>query len=150
MYPEERIPAVGNWDTTADVTLEDCTTTATRSFEDISTNTQGEGTISIPSSVPLPPGDYRFFIHGYSHLNEEFNCYALDGAEPSVDLTLEGKELLAGETSNIYDNFINSLDMSVLVSDLFGSEYLTDLNQDGEVNSLDFSTQIDNIFVTGD
>ncbi|KXK26614.1 MAG: hypothetical protein TR69_WS6001000621 [candidate division WS6 bacterium OLB20] len=150
VYPEKREPAVNNWDTIAGVVIENCTTLNQFTYNNIATDTAGYGTINVPIANPVPDGDYRFFIRGYSHLNEEFNCYTLDTVSPDIDLYLEGKELLAGETSNTYDNYINSLDMSVLIGDLFTGSYLSDLNQDSEVNGLDFGNQIYNLFVSGD
>lgn len=150
VYPEKREPAIGNWATIADVRLQDCNNSNNFTYNAIVTNSIGKGTVVIPSSNPLPEGDYRFFIRGYSHLNEEFNCYTLDTIGPDIDLTLEGKELLAGEVSNSYDNYVNSLDMSVLIGKLFTNDYKSDLNQDTLVNGLDFGNQIYNLFKNGD
>jgi len=150
VYPEKRHPPVSNWSTVANVNLVNCNTSSVRTFNNITTNNQGEGTFTIPFNNPLQAGDYEFLIKGASHLRERFNCYNIDSIEPSIDLTPEGKELLAGEVSNVDDNYINSLDMSVLILDLFTTDYYSDLNQDNKVNALDFSNQIYNLFVSGD
>jgi hypothetical protein len=150
VYPEKRIPPAGNWDTFADVVLKSCSSSYTRSFNNIPTDTTGYGVVPIPSANPLPAGSYRFFIRGFSHLNRQFNCYSLNGSNPYIDLTPESKLLLAGEVSNVYDNYINSLDISVLVNKLFTGDYKNDLNQDTKVNSLDLGNQVYNIFTPGD
>ncbi|MFQ5492593.1 MAG: hypothetical protein ACE5DX_00315 [Candidatus Dojkabacteria bacterium] len=149
VHPEKRHPLTGNWDTTVNVQLQNCTTGQNFTFNGISTNTSGTATISLPLSTVIPDGDYRFFIKGYSHLREQFNCYTLATQNPNIDLTVEGKDLLAGEVSVIYDNYINSLDMSVLYNNQFSSSNKNDLNQDTKVNSLDIGNQLYNIFVAG-
>lgn len=150
VYPEKRIPPVGNWDTFANVTLKSCSSSYTRTFNNIPTDTTGFGVVPIPANNPLPAGTYRFYIRGFSHLNRQFNCYALNGSNPYIDLTPESKLLLAGEVSVVYDNYINSLDMSVMVNHLFTSDYHNDVNQDTKVNSLDLGNQVYNLFKPGD
>lgn len=150
-YPEKRIPRIGNWDTFADLTLVNCVNPAkTYQFNNIPTDTTGFGSVVFSDDVFTFDGPYRIFVRGYSHLNRRFNCYPIEEALTHIDLTLEGKELLAGETSVVYDNYINALDMSVLIRELFTSSYKSDLNQDTEVNSLDFANQIYNLFISGD
>jgi len=150
VYPEKRQPSTGNWGTFIDFVLEDCVSSNTYTFSNIPTDPLGNGRIEIPAINPLLDGDYRFFAKGNSHLNEEFNCYTLETINPYINLTLEGKELLAGEVSTVYDNYINSLDMSVLINALFTSNSISDLNHDSVVNALDFGNQIYNLFVAGD
>jgi len=100
--------------------------------------------------TPIASGNYRIEIIGYSHLNKNFPCRLVSSSEEYVDLTQDSAVLLAGEVSNVYDNYINSLDISVLVNQLYNADYLTDLNQDSKVNSLDMSIQIYNLFKFGD
>lgn len=150
VYPEKRIPSIGNWDTFADVQLRDCSTDAVLySYLDIPTDPQGIGKIDILGDL-VDVDYYRPAIRGASHLNKTFDCYKLDKVVNYIDLTKENEELLAGEVSNKYDNYINSLDLSVLILDLFSNDYYTDLNQDSLVNSLDLSIQIYNLFKFGD
>lgn len=148
VYPEKRAPATGNWDTIAKLTLKDCNTGNTAyNFSDIETSAEGIGMVA----EPIQAGNYQFSIIGASHLNRVFDCYNITGdALTYIDLTPENKLLLAGEVSNVYDNYVNSLDISVLVSDLYSGDYYSDLNQDTEVNSLDLSIQVYNLFKFGD
>jgi hypothetical protein len=150
VFPEKRIARIGNWGTFSDILLRNCTSNKFYTFSSVETDDQGYGTVPIGATTVLYDGPYRFYVRGISHLNRRFNCYAIDEAENLVDLTKEGKELLAGEVSVIYDNYINSLDMSVLVNKIFTNDYKSDLNQDSEVNSLDFSNQIFNLYMHGD
>lgn len=151
VYPEKRIPRIGNWDTFADVVLVNCEDPdKTYVFKNIPTDTNGYGTVTFPSDVFTLDAPYRVYVRGYSHLNRRYNCYTINHSNEFIDLTLEGKELLAGETSSVYDNYINSLDMSVLIKNMFTDDYKSDLNQDGKVNSLDFANQIFNLFMAGD
>ena len=66
------------------------------------------------------------------------------------DLTKENKDLLAGAISIVYNNFINALDLSVMMNELFSNDVKADLNQDGLVNSLDLSNQIYNFYDFGE
>lgn len=150
VFPEKRIPRIGNWDTFVDLVLVNCENpNKTYTFLNIPTDELGYGYVPFSYNVFTLDNPYKVFIRGFSHLNREFNCYDIVHSIEHIDLTLEGKELLAGETSLVYDNYVNSLDMSVLIKDLFTAEYKTDLNQDGKVNSLDFANQIYNLFTAG-
>lgn len=151
VYPEKRIPRIGNWDTYVDLVLVNCDNPAkSYAFNNIPTDATGYGSVTFGNDVFTLDNPYRVYVKGYSHLNRSFNCYTIDSSIEHIDLTLEGKELLAGETSLVYDNYVNALDMSVLIKDLFTADYKTDLNQDGKVNSLDFANQIYNLFIPGD
>jgi hypothetical protein len=115
------------------------------------TNFTGTGTVVIPGNQIILSGSYRLIVRGFSHLRRQYSCYTINQASGTyIDLTLENKDLLAGEVNPVYDNYINSLDMSALINKLFTGDYKMDLNQDGQVNSLDYSNQIYNIFVAGD
>src|SRR3990167_2612688 len=144
-YPEKRIPVTLNWDTIATVAMQNCTTSTTYTFPGIVSDSNGDATINVPIATSIPDGNYRFFVRGASHLNKEFSCYPIMPDTGLTDLTPEG-DLLAGEISIVYDNYINSLDISVLANELFSADYYSDLNQDSEVNGLDLSNQIYNIF----
>lgn len=149
VFPEKRIPKIGNWDTVLDVDLVSCTNGNTYSINDSPSNIEGYADLDL-SINNVPTDEYKFFVTGYSHLTEEFDCYSVSGNSEIIDLSLENKDLLAGEISTYFDNYINALDISVMVKDLYTTEYLSDLNQDGEVNSLDLSNQIYNLYKAGD
>lgn len=150
VYPEKRIPPTNNWGTQAELTFASCNSNFTKSYPAVPTNNQGTGTLNIPINDPLPGDDYSIYVTGLSHLREGYNCYNINTTDVAIDLTAEGKELLAGETSVNFDNYINALDMSKLINDLFSGDNISDLNQDGKVNSLDYSNQLYNIYESGD
>lgn len=150
-HPEKREPPIGNWDTFVNFQLRDCATHNTDwEYDNVETNTTGSGTIVVPIEDNIEKGDYIISIKGYSHLTKEFECrYFADNVYEVLDLVAEG-ELLAGDTSNVIDDFINSLDLSKLVTNLYTNDYKNDLNQDTFVNSLDLSNQVYNLYLSGD
>ena len=150
VYPEKRIPLVNNWSTVTDVTLQNCSNLDSIQFNGIVTNNLGEGTLILPLTPPVLNDNYRFMIKGLSHLRRIYNCYPISMMFEYFDLTKENKDLLAGEISIVYNNFINALDLSVMMNDLFSNDVKADLNQDGLVNSLDLSNQIYNFYDFGE
>jgi hypothetical protein len=150
VFPEKRIPRIGNWGTYIDLKLVNCTNPSKfYTFTNIPTDSNGYGDVTFTPDIYTLDGPYRIYARGFSHLNRSFNCYDVDHAITFIDLTLEGKELFAGETSIIYDNYINSLDLSTMVKNMFTTDYANDLNQDGKVNSLDLANQIFNFYMFG-
>ncbi len=151
VFPEKRIPRIGNWATYIDLKIVNCNNPAKfYTFTNIPTDSDGYGIVTFAHSVYTLDGPYKIYARGFSHLNQSYNCYNIDHQNTFIDLTLEAKELFAGETGVSYDNYINSLDMSVLINKMFTNDYKSDLNQDGKVNSLDFANQIYNLFMFGD
>jgi hypothetical protein len=100
----------------------------------------------------FPEDDYNFYVRGFSHLNKKFlNFRAFNPLETEIDFTVGGAELSAGETSVVYDNKINSLDLSTQISAFYSTtDIKNDLNRDGKVNSLDFSNSIYNLYDIGE
>lgn len=149
--PEKRIPSVNNWGTIADFEVRDSNNVVLQTFSSSTTN-NGETTINLCDLGFNPKlGNYNFYVKGFSHLAKLFSDittfkYAIN----QLDLNPSGNFLFAGETSNIYDNYINSLDISNQLKNFYTSSYKNDLNQDGIVNSLDFSNTIYNFFRKGD
>lgn len=150
VYPEKRIPPQHNWNTRSDFKLVNCSNNQELILNNIITDNEGIGEINPTLLNNFNSGDYRFYVSSTSHLTRKFNCYPLYTQNALIDLTLENKYLLAGEVSIRNDNYINSLDLSVLINQLFSSDYVTDLNQDGRVNALDFSIQLTNLYRNGD
>jgi len=151
VYPEKRIPATNNWDTIADFELRDCATNATiKSYTNITVNPSGIGTIPIAPNDIIDPDNYRIAVTGYSHLTRNFNCYTINSTYPNIDLIVENKYLLAGDTAFPRDNAVTLSDLNETVSNLYLADYGSDLNQDGEVNSLDLSILSFNYSSIGD
>jgi hypothetical protein len=149
VYPENRIPQTNNWSNTYEVTIENCTSGQRTSLSHVTSDNQGNGSLNL-SFASIFDGQYRFIFQGMSHLRTKYNCYQLNRIEQSVDLTLENKLLKAGEISDSYDNYINALDLSVLINNLHSTDIKADLNRDNIVNALDLSILVNNIFLAGD
>ncbi len=151
VYPEKRIPPVNNWGTILTVNIYDSTNSLFGTFT-TTTNSQGQSLTDLCALGMTPlPGTYTFYLRGYSHLRKVFpSIDSFENHETDIDFSSGGEVLLAGETSNIFDNKINSLDLSTQIVKLYTSDYKNDLNQDGKVNSLDISNTIYNFFKTGD
>lgn len=150
VYPEARVPITNNWDTIVEFRVKPKGSTNTIVGEDaIVTDTQGVGQLSISTLEVIPSRtNLDVTVKGFSHLRKRYYNVFFD--KVSMDINLTYDELLAGDTHDSNDNYINSLDMSTVINTFFSDNYKNDLNQDGEVNSLDFSIQIRNLWKTGD
>lgn len=151
VLPEKRLPKVDNWQTETEVRIY-------RSSDDnfmgsfvTNTNFQGFASVNLCDlGIFMTAGTYDFYITGKSHLTKLFpNIIGFTEVLTEIDLSTSGV-LLAGETSNIFDNYVNVLDISVMVSGFLGTADVLDLNQDGIVNSLDISNSVTNFLVAGD
>lgn len=150
--PEKRIPPVGNDQTELTIDIYD-TANNLQGTVTGNSNNLGIATIDIcDQGINLSPGTYNFKARGLSHLRKDFGDYfAFSLAVTEIDLSQSGTEkLLAGETSVIYDNYINSLDISTQINNLYTNDNKNDLNQDSTVNSLDISNTIYNFYIAGE
>lgn len=150
--PEKRIPAINNW--SAELTVEIYTSSNTY-LGNFVTNTDnfGQATVNICNEGFQLSGsaNYNFYIKGQSNLKKLFsNLPAFEFATTTIDYTPGSVRLINGETSNVYDNKINTLDISTQVTKIGTSDVKNDLNRDGEVNVLDLSNTITNFNLTGD
>jgi hypothetical protein len=150
IHPEKRIPTTNNWQTDLHVEVYDNSEVYYGDFT-LTTNNMGVGTVNLCSQgVNLTTGSYDFYIRGLSHLRKEYTSFGtFNTAGDSIDFTIQA-ELTAGETSIVYDNFINTLDLSTQVTNLETVDIENDLNQDGEVNILDVSNSVTNFYLEGD
>ena len=64
--------------------------------------------------------------------------------------TLLIPQLPAGDTNPTADNYVNSLDISYITLKLYGTDTRADLNNDGFVNSLDYTALLQNLSSYGD
>jgi len=151
LYPEKRIPSNGNWSNTIQLQIRNSVNTplANVTFD---TNALGNAFVNLcDNGIKLTPGTYNFSVAGLSHLRKNFNgVSAFYFYQTDFVRTEANDRLLAGETSVVYDNYINSLDISFLVATLYTDNLRSDLNRDNLVNSLDLSNQVYNIYKTGD
>ncbi len=151
VYPEKRIPVTNNWGTELDVEIYNSSGTLYLGTLTGTSNFLGTTFFdACDESIAPNPADYTIYVRGKSHLRTNYGAYELfDDSSSFIDLSDEA-ELIAGETSNIYDNFINALDVSTQIATLETNDDKNDLNQDGEVNVLDISTTIANYLTEGD
>jgi len=150
VYPEKRVPSINNWDTRADFQVQNQSTHAVVFQRNlVQTDTGGIGTIHLTSAENIPDGYYSVYIKGISHLSRRYDSIHFDQISEYYDFTPFGDHL-AGDTHVSRDDFINSLDISLLLTNLNMSHYICDLNQDSLVNSLDLSNQLYNISMWGD
>ena len=151
VHPEKRIPRTGNWGTLLIVYVyqgnQKVATGTTRSDD------AGRASFDFCSqNLNFAPGQYNFAVKGLSHLCKNFqNVQSFENDTFETDLTVGKKVLLAGETSNIFDDKINSLDASTQIRAFYSQiDEKNDLNRDGKVNSLDFSNTVYNFYGLGD
>lgn len=149
VHPEKRIPRTGNWDSRVDFIVRNSSGNTVMSRDLVDTNTQGEGTIELGPGDSVPPGTYTVVLKGISHLARAYTNVEISSAGEYLDFTPYG-DVLAGDTHSSRDDFINSLDLSTLITALSTGSYVNDLNQDSLVNSLDLSNQVYNIGKGGD
>lgn len=151
--PENRVPATGNWGTQVQLRIYDTGNTLLDEIDTV-TNSLGEASVDLCArDTFLSGGDYEFRAKGLSHLRKNFGTFTgFSSAFTTIDLSQGTTVLLeAGETSNTFDNEINTLDLVVQIADYKSTtDELTDLNQDGVVNSLDYSATITNFGTQGD
>lgn len=149
--PEDRIPPVGNWDTTLTINVK---TLSDLDVINFSGNSNSQGTLVYDlcaNNQSVPSGNYNLYVRGLSHLRRKFpNVSAFTNYSSSVLFTAASQYLSAGETSIVFDNFINGLDLSTLVIALGSGDNQNDLNQDGLVNALDLSVTVKNLYEFGD
>jgi hypothetical protein len=151
VHPERRIPPTGNWSTALDVEIYSLPGEVYEGTVTGTSNAQGTAVFDLCSAgITVTSGDYDFYVKGFSHLRRLYSdITAFNQAESSVDLSGLG-DLFAGETSNVYDNVINSLDVSSQIGAYQDATVKYDLNRDGQVNVLDLSNTIRNYFLSGD
>lgn len=136
--------------------------------------TNNDGTYSIPIQIQgINPGTYDVGIKTHQHLTKKIDNITLARGSNILDFTqpvsspnygtVKGSaRLLSGDIngigtnpSNLGDDEVNSVDISVLLADLNKSDpttraYRANLNQDTEVNSVDISMLLGNLNLRGD
>ena len=164
--PEKRLPDTGNWSTLLRIEILTLNNASIGVVEDIRTDDQGIGIIDIcEEELELEDGEsYNFFVKGLSHLRKFYpNVQVNIGLEELTDFSDNNNTenlMLAGETSVVFDNYINSLDISTQInSSVWGvineahsdlNHERNDLNREGKVNSLDISNTTFNYRLVGD
>ena len=160
VIPEKRIPSTGNDGTRVVINVYSVGgVLPIQSYSYYDTDNNGHYTGLILSGVS--PGTYDIAVKGYAHLWKRLNSVALSSGTNTVDFTASGTEkLLCGDVyvNGSYpdgDNVVNSVDVTYLVSkwaveDGGVSDERADVDENGQVNSLDMTKVVNNYAVVGD
>jgi len=158
--PEKRIPLSGNDSTRVLIYIYnpgDNVPIQTYSYYDTDNNGSYVGLVLIGIS----PGTYDIAVKGYAHLRKRLSNVVLNEGNNNIDFTFVGTDkLLCGDvyTNGSYpdgDNTVNSVDVTYLVSkwannDSGVSDERADVDENGQVNSLDMTKVVNNYAVIGD
>jgi hypothetical protein len=148
--PEKRIPPTSNnsveqvvWIRPEGSSVPIYTTTVTSDSEGLA--------IVCPVSANLITTQYYdILIKGISHLRRSFLHQNFRGAGAGLTFDLRSPLLFAGDSHPTADNYVNSLDVSYEILNLYSSNLRADLNRDTTVNSLEFPTLISHLYAYGD
>ncbi len=160
VIPEKRIPLVGNNGTRVIIDVYAVGgNTPLHSYSYYDTDNNGHYTgLQLTGTGP---GTYDIAVKGYAHLRKRLNNVVLSGGANNIDFTFAGSEkLLCGDvyTNGSYpdgDNMVNSVDVTYLtskwaVNDVGVSDERADVDENGQVNSLDMTKTVNNYAVMGD
>jgi hypothetical protein len=150
VFPEKRQPPINNWASHVDfwVTNSSGYTVFDRNL--VPTDQYGLGVMEVDRTENISSGYYSVYVKGISHLTKRYDNIYFSKIAEYYDFTVGEDDLLAGDTHDSRDDYINSLDISTLINALNTGNYVNDLNQDSIVNSLDLSNQVFNISTAGD
>ena len=160
VIPEKRIPPTGNNSTRVIIDVYAVGGTIplhSYSYYDTDSNGHYTGLVLTGTS----PGIYDIAIKGYAHLRKRLNNVTLTSSGNNIDFTAGGTDkLLCGDvyTNVTYldgDNKVNAVDVTYLVSkwavnDAGVSDERADVDENGQVNSLDMTKTVNNYGVVGD
>lgn len=151
VYPEKRIPAVNHWVNTNVIEIRPVGSRVPLVTQVVPCDENGICILNPIDVGALPSGNYDVAVKGFSHLRKVFPNKSFIANSLFLDLTSGGQELLAGDTSVIEDNYVNSLDLDSTIQYLYSfTNIKNDLNRDTQVNSLDLSNEIINLYKSGD
>lgn len=148
--PEKRIPATNNWGTLVTVDVFSASNVYIGSVQANSNNAGVAEFDLCASGLPLTGGTYRLYVRGFSHLRRNYGLQSgFTTAQTYINLVPIGT-MFTGETSVIYDNYINTLDISTQIGSMYSTSSIkNDLNRDGTVNVLDIANTITNFYLAG-
>lgn len=148
-WPEKRLPRTGNWDTNGVLSFLNPGSDFITNLYLVDTNEMGEAEVLVNDLIP---GVYDTKFKGRSHLKKLLINKDIDPISDNfLDFTLgETFYLLAGDVHNTKDNYVNGLDISAMVRELYTADLDADLNQDTQVNGLDLSILVVNLYKWGD
>jgi hypothetical protein len=146
--PENRIPNAGNDSLDVNVQFKNM---SNQVLYQVDGTTDNDGYVlfdSIPADQ-VPTGNVIVSVKGLSHLRRNLPVInIIPHWQYSFDF--DSYLLKAGDAHPTADNYINGLDISYLLINLYGTDLRADLNRDGVVNSLDVSNILTNLYESGD
>lgn len=148
--PEKRIPDQENFQNEYLVVFYDQLYQEIYRFEHVQTDKDGNATIDLCSKgLSTTPGVYSIYVKGYSHLSKLYiDNKGFFNYTTTFDLAKTPSDyVLAGDV--IDHDYVNGLDLNIVISKLYTNDLKMDLNRDGIVNSLDLSNLIYNLHVSG-
>ncbi len=160
VIPEKRIPPTGNDSTRVLIYVYSVGSTIpihVYSYYDTDNNGHYNGLVL----TGISPGTYDLAVKGYAHLRKRLNNVVLNSGVNDIDFSAGGTEkLLCGDVyvNASYpdgDNMVNSVDVTYLTSrwaimDSGVSDERADVDENGQVNSLDMTKVVNNYALVGD
>lgn len=147
-HPEKRVNAPENWATLSKVVFYSKTLRKTMLTVSVDLNNHGW---SAFDTNKLEEGVYDISLKGYSHLTKVLRGVRIDQATQTIDFSESNRSfLVAGDVHESKDDFINGLDISATVNELYSADIGADLNHDGLVNALDLSIVVGNLYKYGE
>lgn len=147
--PQNRIPPTNNNSLEINVGIRDVGSALDLWTTTVTTDNTGTASLCPIGASTLPNTNYDVAIKGLSHLRRLFSNLNLHNGNTYV-LDLRSPVLFAGDSHPTADNYVNSLDVSYEILNLYTSDLRADLNRDSIVNSLEFPTLISNLYSYGD
>lgn len=148
--PEKMVPPTGNWDIPIELWLyPPGSTTAAYNWQ---FTTLSDGTYIQDINSPLSGSEFHAVAKGISHLSQRLDFEDFSSMTNKILDFAEGGAVLmkAGDVHSSKDDFVNALDISATVIELYKSEINADLNGDGMVNALDLSVLLGNLYEVGE
>lgn len=146
--PQNRIPSTGNNSLSIQFWIRSESDKSIAFSQNTTLDNSGSVNICPISLSTLPDEYYDILVKGNSHLRRIFPHQRFYEAKKTYDL--KQPVLLAGDSHPSNDNYINSMDISYEITNIYSSTQKADLNRDGIINSLDFSTLLSNLYKNGD
>ena len=148
--PEKRIPPTHNNSVQEDVWIRPESSSVPVYTTTVTSNNDGVAKVCPVSASLITNQYYDILIKGISHLRRGFLHQNFRGAGAGITFDLRSPPLFAGDSNPTADNYVNSLDISYEISNLYTNNLRADLNRDSTVNSLEVPTLISHLYAYGD
>lgn len=150
IIPENRLPPTNNNSLELHVDIRPENSSTPIWDTTVTTDNEGKADLcTIPASL-ITDTHYDVLIKGLSHLRRIFPHQKFAGGGAGFVMDLKQPVLFAGDSHPTSDNYVNSLDISYEIINLYTNNLRADLNRDTTVNSLEFPTLISHLYQYGD